>query len=72
MKASHTHSKAASHSHENGKPAALPLLPNNAELKGYSIIGAVGLEVKTREKTGKSSQFDRSSSRAGTDNSRKQ
>jgi hypothetical protein len=28
--------------------------------------------VKTREKPSKSSQFDHSSSRAGTDNSRKQ
>jgi hypothetical protein len=34
------------------KPAALPLLPNNAELlEENSIIGAVGLEVKTRGKT---------------------
>jgi hypothetical protein len=52
------HSKAASHSHENRKPAALPLLLNNAELKSYSIIEAVGLEVKTWEKPSKSSQLD--------------
>jgi hypothetical protein len=34
--------------------------PNDAELfrSGTSIVGAVGLEVKTREKPGKSSKFD--------------